>query len=160
MFLYVNFVYISHKINPKKIDSSVELSALITQSKANYRYGMASGMNGGVSAGFVGANVVREVLVGSSAAPEALANTQPAPINASISLSTPTPYKPSQFLLQQQQQNALATNQQPPQPPNFVANLRSNKLAQKYLMNSVANYYESIAINSMANNNPNSPVVK
>ena len=56
---------------------------------------------------------------------------------------------PQQQLLLQQQQNQ-----------NFAANLRNNKLAQKYVINSVSNYYESFAVNQMGNNSPNSPLIK
>ena len=81
------------------------------------------------------------------------------PINSSIAISTPA-LKQNPFLLQQQHAGILpppSNNQQ----PGFLANMRNNKLAQKFLMNSVTNYYESIAVNSAANqSNSNSPVVK
>jgi hypothetical protein len=88
-------------------------------------------------------------------AAEASAVIQP-PINASIAISTPA-LKQNPFLLQQQAAILPANNQ----PPSFMANMRNNKLAQKFLMNSVTNYYESIAVNSAANqSNANSPIVK
>ncbi len=91
------------------------------------------------------------------AAAEASAIIQP-PINSSIAISTPA-LKQNPFILQQQASILPANGNN--QPPNFLANMRNNKLAQKFLMNSVTNYYESIAVNSVPNqSNSNSPMVK
>ena len=64
--------------------------------------------------------------------------------NLAINLK-PSNYQPNIPL--QQPQIPSAHNGQ-----NFGANLRSNKVAQKYVINQATNYYESIAINQQLNN--------
>lgn len=62
----------------------------------------------------------------------------------------PVPYQPPHLLLQKPLNNHS--------PNGFSANIYNNKLAQKYLMNSMSNYYESIAANQLANNNNNNNI--
>ena len=62
--------------------------------------------------------------------------------------------KAAQFHFQQQQQQLQQQSFIPSAGNNYAANLRNSRQAQKYIMNSVANYYEAMAYNG------GSPLVK
>lgn len=72
--------------------------------------------------------------------------------------------KAAQYQFQQMQQQVGNGHSQPFVPPNmgnnYAANVRNSRQAQKFLMNSVANYYESMAYNNNNNHNNNNQMAK